>query len=78
MDLYLKIGRVVFLIVGIFVLVRALITGKMHFRGGQWITTKSFPNNPVIRSDTPRDFWFAWSLAVFIFAMLMFGLFMAL
>ena len=78
MDFYLKIFRVVMLALGVFYLVRALVTGKMHFKGGKWITTKSMPNNPVVRSDTPRDFWFVWSMAALAFAMLMLAFFITL
>ena len=63
--------RIVALIAGTAVLGTALITGEVRIRGGRWATTKSMPNNPIRRRDTPRDFWFAWGISAFLFALVM-------
>ena len=54
-------------IIGATILTQAFITGEIHIRGGKWITTKSMPNNPILRSQTPRDYWFVMVLIAFIF-----------
>lgn len=64
-DIILVLLRVAVPIVAVVAIVQPLITGKLHIRGGKWITTKSMPNNPIIRSETPRDFWFVWGLIAF-------------
>ncbi len=61
--------------VGIVALGKALISGEFHIRGGKWITTKSMPHNPILRSETPRDFWFAWGMSAFFLALLCFFIF---
>lgn len=70
MDTYLKIFRVIFLVLGVVCLSHALITGRVHIKGGRWITTKSMPNNPILRSQSPRDYWFALGIFSFVFAIL--------
>jgi hypothetical protein len=70
MGTYLKIFRVVFLIAGVIGMTHTLITGRIQIKGGKWITTKSMPNNPILRSQTPRDYWFVFAMLVFIFGVL--------
>jgi len=67
--------RWLFLVSGVVFLAQALITGRLHIKGGKWITTKSVPHNPIVRSETPRDFWFAWGLGAFIFGVIVFAFF---
>ena len=62
-------------VVGTAALTNALVTGEIHIRGGKWITTKSIPNNPILRSQTPRDYWFVMALITFVFLMLVSFLF---
>lgn len=61
----LIILRVCVPIMGVIALGRPLMTGKFDIRGGKWVTSESMPNNPIIRSDTPRDFWFVWGMLAF-------------
>ena len=58
------------LIVGVGSLTKALITGEIQVKGGRWVTTKSMPNNPILRSRTLRDYWFVFGILSFMFAAL--------
>ena len=75
MGTYLKIFRVIFLIVGIAALVEALVTGRIRIKGGRWIATKSVLNNPILRSEFPRDYWFIFCLMTIIFVILCWAFF---
>ncbi len=68
MHTYLQIFGYIFLVSGAVGIVHALITGRVHIRGGRRTTTKSMPNNPILRSQSPRDYWFALGIFSFIFA----------
>lgn len=75
MDVFLIIMRVAFVVMAILALGEPLITGKIRVRGGKWVITKSMPQNPIIRSQRPLDFWFVWGLGAFIFTMVLLALF---
>jgi hypothetical protein len=70
MTTYLKIFRLVFLFVGTITIMKALVTGRIPIKGGKWIVTKSMPNNPILRLETPRDYWFAFCFILFVFVVL--------
>jgi len=57
--------RLACLAVGGYFIVRALITGRIEFIGGK----------PIVRSQTPRDFWIVLGVIVLVFTLIMFGLF---
>jgi len=88
-DTYLRMFRWLLLVGGTASLLHSFITGRLYIRNRKWITTRFHikggklivipgTDDPVTRSQTPRDFWFLWGMAVFIFAVLVFGFFTVL
>ena len=70
--------RVIVLVAGTAALCHALITGRIHIKGGTWITTRSMPRNPIVRAESPRDYWFVLGVMASIFIMLVGFLFMVI
>jgi len=81
-----EIFRWVFLISGIAVLAYYAVTGRFYVRGRKLITTRfhfkrgkliteAGTDEPIRRSESPRDFWFVWGMAVFIFSVIIVAFF---
>jgi hypothetical protein len=67
--------RLLISLAGMAALIHALITGEIHIKGGKRITTRSMPNNPILRAQTPGAYWFVWGVLTFIFLILVAFLF---
>ena len=70
-DSLFGILRILFLLTGIFLIVWMLITGRIDIRGGKYPGAETMRNNPILRSEDPGRFWFAWGLFAFIFSVIM-------
>ena len=58
MHTFLRIFRAVFLVLGIYRIGEALITGRARVKGMK---------EPILRRERPRDYWFALGITTFIF-----------
>jgi hypothetical protein len=63
----MKFFIVLFLISGIVVITESLVTGRIRIKGGRFVTSKSLPNNPILRSQSPQTYWILMTILILVY-----------